>query len=833
MGIQGLLPFLRSIQRESHLQHWAGKTLAIDGYVWLHRGAYHCAQELCLGKPTTKHVEYFVQKIDLLRRFGVSAYVVFDGDHLPSKKHTEDDRANRRKTALMNAQKWLAQGDQKKAREEFVKAVDVTPRLAHDVILALRSMGVKYVVAPYEADAQLRYLEMQGEVDAVITEDSDLLVYGARNVLFKLDPSGNCIHISRDEFKQLEDKRMALWSDQQFRQMAMLSGCDYLASIPGLGIKKAYDLIRRHQTAERAIKATRLDGKLPVPLKYEQAFREAELTFEHQFVYDPTTRTMIPLNPLPDVPPSQKSLAGCGEKWPDQIAIDVAEGRVDPCTKEVFSGKSTALKHVSPRCQPTTNTPKQSTSKRPALNSGKQSTLNQFAFKSSNSNSKAVSSTPAHPSISDNLPSRQNTKSIAPVNGKPSKFFELQSSKQPDLISPTPPEADSASQGYIATQTTIEDLAAEDAVPMTQEGWDAISDMSTDDSVGVKREDARKDIEFEKLIGEDLPSSQMHDPFIAPATIHSVSRPELFPCSSFSLSSQENCKTSPEIKNQAFQDNSDGFISTSEPDESELTITKPQVTIITPNNHHSTAAVLNCRRVSEPISRQTRQFPISSDPIYSSDNDENDQTKVLETGPNRRKATQSTSQSHQPSKRICRGFVPTPSSKLSKASKRNVSTTTAYDEEISPSLARVATGIRNRFTFQKPASSSEKRPPIGKPKLFDFSKDIVELKSQLNEKTKAPLRPSSSHRKSCQLPTGPSTASFINDGPTPRPPQTESHAHPAHDYIPVKRQTASRKTSFNKISPSTPSSAAPSTRSTPTASNKLSMFMFRGNVNHN
>ena len=41
---------------------------------------------------------------------------------------------------------------------------------------------VPYVVAPYEADAQLAYLEKEGIVDGIITEDSDLLVFGCKNV---------------------------------------------------------------------------------------------------------------------------------------------------------------------------------------------------------------------------------------------------------------------------------------------------------------------------------------------------------------------------------------------------------------------------------------------------------------------------------------------------------------------------------------------------------------------------------------------------------------------------------------------------------------------------
>lgn len=38
------------------------------------------------------------------------------------------------------------------------------------------------VVAPYEADAQLAFLNKAGIAQAVITEDSDLLAFGCKNV---------------------------------------------------------------------------------------------------------------------------------------------------------------------------------------------------------------------------------------------------------------------------------------------------------------------------------------------------------------------------------------------------------------------------------------------------------------------------------------------------------------------------------------------------------------------------------------------------------------------------------------------------------------------------
>lgn len=53
-----------------------------------------------------------------------------------------------------------------------------------------RIPGVQYVVAPYEADAQLGFLARNGHVDAVITEDSDIMLFGCSRVVFKLERDG-------------------------------------------------------------------------------------------------------------------------------------------------------------------------------------------------------------------------------------------------------------------------------------------------------------------------------------------------------------------------------------------------------------------------------------------------------------------------------------------------------------------------------------------------------------------------------------------------------------------------------------------------------------------
>lgn len=56
MGITGLLPLLGSITKTTHLAQFAGLRVAIDAYVWLHRGAYGCSYELCQNTGTHKYV---------------------------------------------------------------------------------------------------------------------------------------------------------------------------------------------------------------------------------------------------------------------------------------------------------------------------------------------------------------------------------------------------------------------------------------------------------------------------------------------------------------------------------------------------------------------------------------------------------------------------------------------------------------------------------------------------------------------------------------------------------------------------------------------------------
>lgn len=338
MGISGLLPLLKSITDTKTIDQYIGQTLAIDGYCWLHRAIYCCSQEICLGEPTDKYILYFIDRINALLQHGITPYVVFDGGPLPMKKGTEDERRKSRAKNRELGIQSLRQKNYTEARKYFVRAADVSPFMAHRVIQRLKLMNVQYVVAPYEADAQLAYLMKHGLVDGVITEDSDCIPFGCSKVLFKMDRDGVAQEVCAENLKHNTGMSFHMFSDQMFLEMCIFSGCDYLASLPGFALKKAYTLMKQHGSFTKILRAIRMEGKVRVPPTYEAEFERAILTFRHQRVFDPATKKLVPLTPIPAEHLAQDpAMKFLGPIIPHEDAQAIAEGDMDPITRTIFA----------------------------------------------------------------------------------------------------------------------------------------------------------------------------------------------------------------------------------------------------------------------------------------------------------------------------------------------------------------------------------------------------------------------------------------------------------------------------------------------------------------
>lgn len=113
----------------------------------------------------------------------------------------------------------------------------------------LKSKNVEFMVAPYEADTQLAKLKRLNIIDAAISEDSDLLVYGI-NVLFKLNQNGDCdyVDIKNCDPSDADNEFLKLYLDFPYNlrvEAAILAGSDYSQSIHGIGIKRAIKLLHK------------------------------------------------------------------------------------------------------------------------------------------------------------------------------------------------------------------------------------------------------------------------------------------------------------------------------------------------------------------------------------------------------------------------------------------------------------------------------------------------------------------------------------------------------------------------------------------------------------
>lgn len=301
MGVSGLLPQLKPIQNPVSLARYQGETLAIDGYAWLHRSAHSCAMELALNQPTDKYLQFFIKRITMLKHFGITPFFVFDGDSIQVKKDTEQKRADKRHENREKAHALYAAGDKRLAYDYFQKCVSITPEMAKCVIEYLQVNSIPYVVAPYEADAQMVYLEKEGLVHGIISEDSDLLVFGCRRLITKLNDNAECIEIDRRNFSQLNSGKFPLGklNEEQLISLVCLSGCDYTNGIPKVGLITAMKYVVKNRTMRQALAEIERDGKLAVPKTFWEEYEYASFAFRFQRVWCPKREKLWTLNDVP------------------------------------------------------------------------------------------------------------------------------------------------------------------------------------------------------------------------------------------------------------------------------------------------------------------------------------------------------------------------------------------------------------------------------------------------------------------------------------------------------------------------------------------------------
>ncbi|QRV89469.1 DNA repair protein UVH3 [Ceratobasidium sp. AG-Ba] len=119
-------------------------------------------------------------------------------------------------------------------------AEDVTAQMSAQIQVLLRLFGVPFVNAPMEAEAQCAYLARHGLVEGVITDDSDVFLFGASKVfrnMFNQSKTVECF-FSADLERELGLDRETLIG------LAYLLGSDYTEGLPGVGPVVAMEIMK-------------------------------------------------------------------------------------------------------------------------------------------------------------------------------------------------------------------------------------------------------------------------------------------------------------------------------------------------------------------------------------------------------------------------------------------------------------------------------------------------------------------------------------------------------------------------------------------------------------
>ncbi|GIY53966.1 flap endonuclease 1 [Caerostris darwini] len=291
MGIQGLSKLIAdnapSSVKENEIKNYFGRKIAVDASMSIYQFLIAVRQEANMltnadGETTSHLVGLFYRTIRMIDN-GIKPVFVFDGKPPQMKSSELEKRQERRAEAQKNLEKAEEEGIAEDVNKFSRRLVKVTKQHNDECKELLKLMGVPYVEAPCEAEAQCAALVKDGKVYATATEDMDGLTFGS-SVLLR--------HMTFSEARKMPIKEFHLnrvleelgLNHEEFIDLCILLGCDYCESIKGIGPKKAFEYIKSDKRIENIIEKVEKQGKYKIPEDW--LYKEARELFKNPEVAD-------------------------------------------------------------------------------------------------------------------------------------------------------------------------------------------------------------------------------------------------------------------------------------------------------------------------------------------------------------------------------------------------------------------------------------------------------------------------------------------------------------------------------------------------------------------
>jgi len=257
MGVN-LTPIIS--RKPTSLESLRGKSFAVDASQMLYQflalirkpdGTFFTDAE---GNVTSHLIGFAFRVTRLLCDYSMRFIFVFDGRPVQLKLRELDARRLRREKALAEWRLAVKEGRLAEAFSKAVSSTRLTAEMVEDTKTLLSAMGLPFVEAPSDAEAQAAFIVQRGEAYAVAGRDYDTLLYGSprlvRNLAIRSTefyPSKGYLKVLKPELIEAREalRRLGI-TREQLVDVAILVGTDFNKGVKGIGPKKALQLIKKY-----------------------------------------------------------------------------------------------------------------------------------------------------------------------------------------------------------------------------------------------------------------------------------------------------------------------------------------------------------------------------------------------------------------------------------------------------------------------------------------------------------------------------------------------------------------------------------------------------------
>lgn len=244
------------------------------------------------GQTTSHLMGLFYRTLRMVDN-GIKPLYVFDGKPPKLKSGELAKRFQRKAEANEGMEEAKETGTAEDVEKFSRRTVRVTREHNEECQRLLKLMGIPYIIAPTEAEAQCAVLARAGKVYAAASEDMDTLCFDSPILLRKMtyseqrkepvqevhtekvleglgmDRKQVCTECSGSVLLLLppssQNASRHHADSSQFVDLCILLGCDYLDPIPKVGPSTALKLIREHGTLEKIVEWMKETGKYTIP----------------------------------------------------------------------------------------------------------------------------------------------------------------------------------------------------------------------------------------------------------------------------------------------------------------------------------------------------------------------------------------------------------------------------------------------------------------------------------------------------------------------------------------------------------------------------------------